>query len=173
MPHLNQLQASWQSQGFEVVGVNYANSDSEIASFISTYAVGYGVASVTDDSGYTVPIYSTCFAISRWGTVLWTGRNDTVTDTMVQGWLAAVPPSNASDEDSTDDGCVVAESSGPWPAMLTALMLIAAVVRVGAVATKKCVNEAGLPPTGFQIVPSARAVASEQLSHGLIGDTAR
>jgi hypothetical protein len=114
VPRFNQLQAQYQADGLEMLSVNYANTDAEIQNFITTYGANYSFARVVDDSGYTVPIASTVFAIDRQGRVLWSGLSSAITDTMVEGWLEAGQGGSAGDDDGDDDeakGCA-ARSEG-------------------------------------------------------------
>jgi len=109
---LNQLHATFQAGGLEIVAANHAQDDAAIANFIATYSVTYPVARVADSSGYTVPIYETGFAIGRDGRLLWTGPMSSVTDTMVQDWLNAVPAGNSAPADEDDDeGCSTSSGS--------------------------------------------------------------
>lgn len=125
MPRLNQLHATFQAGGLEIVAANHAQDDAAIANFIATYSVTYPVARVADSSGYTVPIYETGFAIGRDGRLLWTGPMSSVTDTMVQDWLAAVPAGDSAQADEDDDeGCSTASGGSGGLLWLLAVALV-------------------------------------------------
>jgi hypothetical protein len=127
VPRLNQLQSVYGPDGLQVLSVNYTNTDTEIQDFITTFGANYSIASVADSGGYTVPIFSTCFAIDRNGTVLWTGTSDQITDQMVEDWLGF---GDSVGEDK-DESCSTSEHNG-WALAVVALALLATVSRQGA-----------------------------------------
>jgi uncharacterized protein (TIGR03382 family) len=104
--------------------VNYANTDAEIQNFITTYGANYSFARVVDDSGYTVPIASTVFAIGRDGRVLWTGLSSDITDAMVESWIAEGQGGSGGGDDSDEDEQGCAAGSGGVPAALFGVMAV-------------------------------------------------
>lgn len=124
MPRFNELKTLYGAQGLEVVAANYAQNDTEIQDFITNYGATYGVARVADDSGYTVPIYSTVFAIDRQGRLLWSGSSSLVTNAMVEDWIT--PPSG-KDGDKKEESC----STSPATGGISAAALLAALAVLG------------------------------------------
>ncbi len=124
MPRFNELKTLYEAQGLEIVSANHAQNDTEIQDFITNFGATYGIARVADDSGYTVPAYSTVFAIDRQGRLLWSGPSSAVTNAMVEDWLS--PPSDKG-------GCEKKESCSTSPATgsISAAALLAALVVLG------------------------------------------
>ncbi len=101
MPRFNQLQSKYGPHGLQVLGANYTNNDSEIQTFVSNFSANYAIARVADSSGYTVPVFSTVYAIDTDGTILFTGLSGDVTDAMVEQWLN-IQPDGDSDKDDNE-----------------------------------------------------------------------
>lgn len=114
--------------------MNYAHTDAEITTFVNTYGVNYRVARVADDSGYTVPMYGTVFAIGRDGRLLWTGNATLVTDEMVESWVAT-PPAGEDDKEQ-EEGCAAGSHSSRVPPVAM-LMFALAVLGVGRISRRR------------------------------------
>ncbi|CAG1006100.1 hypothetical protein ANRL2_04554 [Anaerolineae bacterium] len=127
MPRLNDIQFRYGDRGVQVVSVSYANTDAEIAAFISTYGARYGIARIQDDSGYTVPMFSWMFAIDRMGRLLWSGRNDTLTDAMIETWTS--PPTFSDCDEEEPAKCTSAAperaEQGTWLLALVFMVVVA------------------------------------------------
>lgn len=104
MARFNQLQANYGAHGLEVLGANYVDNDTDIQNFMTTYGVQYGIASVADSSGYTVPMFSTVFAIDADGLILWSGSSDLISDNMVESWLGISGGGGGGDDESCSSG---------------------------------------------------------------------
>ncbi|MBX3459858.1 MAG: hypothetical protein KF696_07820 [Planctomycetes bacterium] len=125
MPRLNELQTLYGAQGLAVVGANFADTDVEIADFVTNFGVAYGVAMVADNNDYPIPTYSTVYVIGRDGKILWIGPSTSVTNEMVEGWLNPAPgKGNSSKEEQCSTG-MRSGGDGLW-ALLAALATIAA-----------------------------------------------
>ena len=128
MARFNELQSKFGGRGLRVIGANTTDTDMDIGAFMGTYGASYAVVRVADTSGYTVPIFSTVYAIDRDGTILFTGPSSSVTDAMVEQWVGS--PKDDEDEDET---CSTAPAQGPGGVVA----LLAAILMLGWRATRK------------------------------------
>ncbi|MCC7509141.1 MAG: hypothetical protein IT464_07175 [Planctomycetes bacterium] len=160
MPRFNELKTLYETQGLEIVAANYAQNDTEIQDFITTYGATYGMARVADDSGYTVPSYSTVFAIDRQGRLLWSGSSSLVTNAMVEDWLS--PPAG-KDGGKKEEGC----STSPAPGGSAAAAVLAALAVLGLRSKRIKARRVGALRAGSTVVgkdsgtPGARTDSSQ------------
>jgi uncharacterized membrane protein len=116
----NELQAKFGGRGLRVIGANSTDTDQDIADFVTTFGVTYAVARVADTTGYTVPSFSTVYAINRDGTILFTGPSSQVTDAMVEQWLG-----KPDDSDDEDESCSTGHTRGTGGAAVVLAALLA------------------------------------------------
>jgi hypothetical protein len=105
----NAFHGQYHADGLEILYTNYANTDSDIQAFITTFGANYSFARVADDSGYTVPQFGTCFVVGQGGNLVWSGYSDTITNQMIEGWLDADQSCGCSgpeDDEDESEGCV-------------------------------------------------------------------
>ena len=127
----NAFHAQYQADGLEILYTNYANTDPDIQSFITTNGANFSFARVADDSGYTVPQFGTCFVVGRGGNLVWSGYSDTITNQMIEGWLdQSCGCSGPDDDDEEENGCAGRGNSGAGYVALVGVLAVCAARRL-------------------------------------------
>lgn len=94
VPHLNELNARFREQGFEIV----AASDEEegaIAGFVKSRKLAYGVVKASKAAvygAYGANGYPSAWVLDTEGKVIWSGHPATLKDTQVEKWIKDLAP---------------------------------------------------------------------------------